>query len=129
MERNRLIYVITGVLLLGLGYAVRFMRTEHFYEGSTLIIAMGMYFFLALVFRKAAAWVLTAADLILCGGLQGARLLNIPWYNRFYDSPMGLLIIGGPFEFRIFIYILFGTLLGAFLEIVIRQFNSIGLGN
>ena len=129
MERNRLVYFIIGVIMLGLGYIVRFVGLDFSKEGSFFLIIMGLYFIIAIIFKKAATWVLLVIDLFVGVGMQYLRMINVPWYNRLYDSRIGQLLIGGPFETRLLIYILLGAAFGAVLEIVIRQYNWIGLGD
>ena len=55
--------------------------------------------------------------------------MNFKWYNLFYASDAGKLVLGGPFNAKWFLYILIGVILGAILEVIIRQYNRIGLGN
>ncbi|MEE3404333.1 MAG: hypothetical protein VZR73_09635, partial [Acutalibacteraceae bacterium] len=90
---------------------------------------MGMYFIVAVVFRKAAAWVVGGVSFLLVAFLQLFRKMEFGWYNSLYESEVGRIIIGGPFEFRLFIYILIGMVLGAALELVLRQYNQIGLSD
>ena len=98
-------------------------------EGSFVFITMGMYFIVAVVFRKAAAWVVGGVSFLLVAFLQLFRKMEFGWYNSLYESEVGRIIIGGPFEFRLFIYILIGMVLGAALELVLRQYNQIGLSD
>lgn len=138
MQRNRIAYFIIAVVLIVVGYVVRVTDVsvssgvgakKLAMEGSFVFIAMGFYFITAIVLRKAAAWV--------CGGIAFAvlafpqlfRKMEYGWYNSFYDGNVGRIVLGGPFEFRIFVYIFIGMILGAALELVLRQYNSIGLGN
>ena len=129
MVRNRIIYLIIAGILLALGYVTRTLAVERSMEISFVFIAMGLYFIIALILRKAASWVLVLVDFAVVGGLQGLSKLNFKWYNLFYASDLGNIIIGGPFNLMNFVYILMGVALGAILEVVIRQFNRIGLGN
>lgn len=129
MVRNRIIYLIIAGILLALGYVTRTLAVERSMEISFVFIAMGLYFIIALILRKAASWVLFLVDFAVVGGLQGLSKLNFKWYNLFYASDLGNIIIGGPFNLMNFVYILMGVALGAILEVVIRQFNRIGLGN
>ena len=109
MDRNKLLYFIVGGLLITVGYAARVM--------------------FALMFKKANEGVLILIDLLVCGGLHAVRLINIPWYNMIYDSDVGTLILGGPFQYMVLVYVLCGTALGLFFEMIIKQYNKIGLGN
>lgn len=129
MERNRILYFIIGVILTGLGYAMRVMQVENYYRGSAIIIAMGLYFIFAVMFKKASAFFLTAIDILICGGLHIVRFANIPWYNIIYDSQVGELILGGPFKWQVLLYVLCGTVLGLFFEKIVSQYNRIGLGD
>ena len=129
MDRNRILYFIIGVVIAGLGYALRVMQVENYYRGSAILIAMGIYFILTVLFKRANAFVLFMMDVLLCGGLHLIRLANIPWYNYIYDSPFGTLVIGGPYNTMILVYVLCGTILGLFFEMVMRQYNKIGLGD
>ena len=92
--------------MLGLGYIVRFVGLDFSKEGSFFLIIMGLYFIIAIIFKKAATWVLLVIDLFVGVGMQYLRMINVPWYNRLYDSRIGQLLIGGPFETRLLIYIL-----------------------
>ena len=46
-----------------------------------------------------------------------------------YDSPFGELVFGGPFQYMILVYVLCGTFLGLLFEMIIKQYNRIGLGD
>ena len=129
MDRNKLLYFIIGVVLVTFGYATRVMQVENYYRSSTILIAMGMFFILALMFRKANEGILILIGLLICGGLHAMRLINIPWYNVIYDSDVGTLILGGPFQYMVLVYVLCGTALGLFFEMVVKQYNRIGLGD
>ena len=129
MDRNKLLYFIVGGLLITVGYAARVMRVENYYRSSTILIVMGLFFIFALMFKKANEGVLILIDLLVCGGLHVVRLINIPWYNMIYDSDVGTLILGGPFQYMVLVYVLCGTALGLFFEMIIKQYNKIGLGN
>ena len=138
MQRNRILYFIIGVVLIIVGYIVRVTdlsiggdigEKKFSMEGSFVFITMGMYFIVAVVFRKAAAWVVGGVSFLLVAFLQLFRKMEFGWYNSLYESEVGRIIIGGPFEFRLFIYILIGMVLGAALELVLRQYNQIGLSD
>ena len=129
MVRNRILYFIIAAILMTLGYVTRTLAVERSMEISFVFNSMGLYFLIALILRKAASWVLFLVDFAGVGGLQGLSKLNFKWYNLFYASDIGHIIIGGPFNLMYFVYILIGVALGAILEVVIRQFNRIGLGN
>ncbi|MBQ3887692.1 MAG: hypothetical protein II735_06955 [Clostridia bacterium] len=138
MQRNRILYFIIGVVLIIVGYIVRVTdlsiggdieEKKFAMEGSFVFITMGMYFIVAVVFRKAAAWVVGGVSFLLVAFLQLFRKMEFGWYNSLYESEVGHIIIGGPFEFRLFIYILIGMVLGAALELVLRQYNQIGLSD
>ena len=129
MDRNRLLYFLIAALLMTSGYIIRMMNMDFAMEGSFVFITMGLYFLLAVIIRKAASWVLVLADFAIVGGLQGLSKMNFKWYNIFYASDAGKMVLGGPFAGKYFIYILMGIALGVVLELVIRQYNSIGLGN
>lgn len=129
MVRNKLLYFIIAVVLMAAGYVIRTLSVDHAMEVSFVFISMGSYFLVALILRKAASWVLYLVDFAIVGGLQGLSKMNFKWYNIFYASDIGKIIIGGPFDLMLFVYILIGVTLGSILEVVIRQFNKIGLGN
>ncbi len=138
MQRNRIAYFIIAVILIVVGYIVRItdiaissgMDEKKFaMEGSFVFIAMGFYFLLAVVFRKAACWVIGIIDFAMIAFLQLFRKMEYGWYNAFYEGEIGRIVVGGPFELRLFIYIFIGMILGAALELILRQYNSIGLGN
>lgn len=138
MQRNRIAYFVIAVVLIVVGYIVRVtdvsvasgMDEKKFaMEGSFVFIAMGFYFLTAVIFRKAAAWVVGIIDFVLIALPQLFRKMEYGWYNGFYEGNVGRVMIGGPFELRLFVYIFIGMILGAALELVLRQYNSIGLGN
>lgn len=128
MERNKLRYFIIAVLFLVFGYVARTVPGSITRQASFSLITAGIFFILAIILKKAAAWVLIIIDLLICGGLQLLRLLQFPGYNAFYDSDFGRFVIGGPFETRMFFFIMLGALVGASLELCLRQFNQIGMG-
>lgn len=129
MERNKLLYFAIGAFLIIGGYIIRVMNQELAFEGSFIFISMGMYFILALIMKNSQSWALFIADFAIMGGLQGLSKMNFKWYNLLYASDVGKFVIGGPFNVISFVYILIGVALGFFLEMVVRQHNSIGLGN
>ncbi len=129
MERNRFAYFFIGVIITALGYIVRYMQLDFYREGSMFLIMMGIYFLLAIMFHKAASWVLVLIDLFIGVGLQALRLFSVEWYNTFYDSQIGHLIIGGPYESKIFFYVALGVVFGAAAEIMLRQYNKVGYGD
>lgn len=129
MERNKLLYFAVGAFLIVGGYIIRSLNRDLAFEGSFVFISMGMYFILALIMKKSASWALFITDYAIMGGLQGLSKMNFKWYNLLYASDAGRFVIGGPFNVRVFIYILIGVTLGAILELVLRQHNSIGLGS
>ncbi len=126
MDRNKLLYFIVGAALIVFGYATRVMQVENYYRSSTILITMGLFFIFALMFKKANAGVLILIDLLVCGGLHLVRLTNIPWYNILYDSKIGEVILGGPFQYMVLVYVLCGTFLGLLFEMIMRQYNKIG---
>ena len=129
MKRNRIVYFIIAAVLMTAGYVIRFMDQGPSMEGSFIFISMGVYFLAAIVLRKAAAWVLCIVDLAIMIGLQSMSKMNIEWYDSFYRSYIGNMVIGGPVTTRIIIYIVMGMALGTILEILIRQYNRIGMGD
>lgn len=129
MDRNRLMYFLVGGILVAFGYVVRVMQVENYYRSSTILIVMGLFFLFALMFRKAKEGVLIVIELIVCCGLHLIRLTNIPWYNLIYDSQLGEIVLGGPFQYMVLVYILCGTFLGLLFELIVRQYNHIGLGD
>lgn len=129
MDRNKLLYFIVGGVLVTFGYVTRVMQVENYYRSSTILIVMGLFFIFALMFKKANEGVLILIDLLVCGGIHVIRLVNMPWYNTIYDSDVGILIFGGPFQYMILVYVLCGTALGLFFEMIIKQYNRIGLGD
>ena len=128
MVRNRLLYFFIAAVLMAVGYVIRVIAVERSMEISFVFISMGAYFLLALILRKAAAWVLIITDFAIIAALQGLSKMNFKWYNLFYSSQIGQIIIGGPFDLMLFVYILIGVVLASILEVII-QFNRIGLGN
>lgn len=138
MQRNRILYFIIGVVLIVVGYVVRVTdasvlsdpeEKKFAMEGSFVFITMGVYFIVAVIFRKAAAWVVGGIAFLAVAFLQLFRKMEFGWYNSLYESDIGRIVIGGPFELRLFVYILIGMVLGAALELVLRQYNQIGLSD
>lgn len=129
MVRNRLLYFVIAAVLMAAGYVIRTLQIDLAMEASFVFISMGFYFIVAIILRKAASWVLFIVSFLIIGGLQGLSKMNFKWYNLFYASDIGKIVIGGPFDLMLFVYILIGIALGTILEIVIRQFNKVGLGN
>lgn len=138
MQRNRIVYFIIAVVLIVVGYVVRVTDVsvdsgigakKFAMEGSFIFIAMGFYFITAIILRKAASWVCGSVAFVVIAIPQLFRKMEYGWYNSFYDGNMGRIILGGPFEARIFAYIFIGMILGAALELVLRQYNRIGFGN
>lgn len=114
---------------MAFGYIVRVMQVENYHRSSTILIVMGVFYILALMFRKANEGVLILIELLVCCGLHIVRFANMAWYNHIYDSQLGELVLGGPFQYSILLYILCGTFLGVLSEMIIRQYNRIGLGD
>lgn len=138
MQRNRIVYFIIAVILIVVGYVVRITdlsvssgigAKKFAMEGSFVFIAMGLYFITAVIFRKAACWVCGSIAFVVLSIPQLFRKMEYGWYNSFYDGSAGRIVLGGPFELRVFVYIFIGMILGAALELVLRQYNQIGLGN
>lgn len=136
MQRNRIMYFIIAVVLLAIGYVVRVTglsivtavdNRKFTMEGSFVFITMGVYFLIAVIFKKAAAWVVGGIAFVGVGFFQLFRKMEFGWYIDIYESNIGRIIFGGPFGPRLFIYILIGVILGAALEIVLRQYNKVGL--
>lgn len=136
MQRNRIMYFIIGVILLIIGYVVRIAgvsiatgvdNRKFSMEGSFVFITMGVYFIIAIIFKRAAAWVVGGIAFIAVGFLQLFRKMEFGWYIDIYESNVGRMVIGGPFELRLFIYIFIGMILGAALELILRQYNKVGL--
>lgn len=129
MDRNKLLYFIVGAALTAFGYVTRVMHVENYYRSSTILITMGLFFIFAILLKKANSGWLVLTDVLVCGGLHLIRLTNISWYNILYDSQIGELVLGGPFQYMVLVYVLCGALLGALFEIIMRQYNRIGLGD
>ena len=129
MDRNRLLYFLVGGGLVAFGYVIRVMQVENYHRSSTILIVMGLFYIFALMFRKANEGVLIIIDLLVCCGLHIIRFTNMAWYNHIYDSEYGTLVLGGPFQYNILLYILCGTFLGVLSEMIVRQYNKIGLGD
>ncbi len=136
MQRNRILYFIIGVVLIIMGYIVRVTdmsmnptidEKRLAMEGSFVFITMGIYFLIAVIFKKAAAWVVGGISYLLVAFFQIFRKMEFGWYIDIYESNVGRIVIGGPFELRIFLYILVGMVLGIALELVLRQYNKVGL--
>ena len=129
-------YFIIAVVFLAIGYVVRVAgltivasvdSRKFTMEGSFVFITMGVYFLTAVIFKRAAAWVVGGIAFIAVGFFQIFRKMEFGWYIDIYESNVGRIVIGGPFQFRLFIYIFIGMILGAALEIVLRQYNKVGL--
>lgn len=135
MDRNRILYFIVGAALTAFGYVIRVMQVENYHRSSTILIAMGLFFIFALMFRKAHEGILFMIEMLTCYAIHFIRLTNIPWYNTVYDSELGKIVLGGPimtngsFQYMVLVYILCGVVLGLFFEMIIRQYNKIGLGD
>lgn len=133
MKRNRIVYFIIGVVFLIIGYVIRIMNALLSMESSFIFIAIGVYFLLAVILRKASAWVLILVDLAIIGGLQALTITHmacLEWYREFcLKTEIGHIVIGGPLSSRIAIYIVMGIALGAIIELLMRQYNKIGLGD
>ncbi len=136
MQRNRIMYFIIGVVLIVIGYVVRITgisiasavdSRKFAMEGSFVFITMGVYFIIAIIIKKAAAWVVGGAAFLIVAFLQLFRKMEFGWYISIYESNVGRVVIGGPFELRLFIYIFVGMILGAALELILRQYNKVGL--
>ena len=136
MQRNRILYFIIAVVLIIVGYIVRVTdmsmnpspdERRLAMEGSFVFITMGMYFLVAVIFKKAAAWVVGGISFLSVAFLQIFRKMEFGWYINIYESDIGRIIIGGPFELRLLLYILVGMILGIALELVLRQYNKVGL--
>ena len=136
MQRNRILYFIIAVFLIVVGYVVRMTDISMnplveecglAMEGSFVFITMGIYFLIAIISKKAAAWVVGGISYLLVAFLQIFRKVEFGWYIDIYESSVGRIVIGGPFQFRLFIYIFIGMILGAALELVLRQYNKVGL--
>ena len=135
MQRNRILYFIIAVFLIVVGYVVRMTDISMnplveecglAMEGSFVFITMGIYFLIAIISKKAAAWVVGGISYLLAVN-SAARKVEVGWYIDIYESHAGRIVIGGPFELRIFVYILVGMVLGIALELVLRQYNKVGL--
>lgn len=129
MDRNRLLYFLVGGGLVAFGYVVRVMQVENYARSSTILIVMGLFYIFALMFRKANEGVLIVIELAVCCGLHIIRFTNMAWYNHIYDSRLGEIVLGGPFHYTVLIHILFGVVLGVLSEMIVRQYNRIGLGD
>ncbi|MBQ9461374.1 MAG: hypothetical protein IJU51_05580 [Clostridia bacterium] len=136
MQRNRILYFIIAVVLIIVGYIVRVTdmsmnptsdERRLAMEGSFVFITMGVYFLVAVIFKKAAAWVVGGISFFSVAFLQIFRKMEYGWYIDIYESNIGRIIIGGPFELRLLLYILVGMILGIALELVLRQYNKVGL--
>lgn len=128
MERNKLRYSFFAILFLVLGYIARTGGDTFARQASFILITAGIFFIFSLILKKAAGWVLVMIDLLICGGIHFLRLLQFPEYNKIYDSDIGKFILGGPFDTKIFLYILIGAVGAAAIELCLRQFNKIGMG-
>lgn len=128
MERNRIRYFCFAITFFILGYLSRATSGGLWRELSFVLIAAGVFFIFAIIFRKSASWVIMLASLVLCTGLQFLRLCHIDFYNKIYDSQLGGFILGAPFDMNMLIYIVLGVFAGASVELALRQFNKIGMG-
>ena len=136
MQRNRILYFLIGAVLVAAGYVVRVTdisvsvggdERKFAMEGSFVFITMGVYFLFAVIFRRAAAWLVGGIAFISVSFFQIFRKMEYGWYIDIYESSAGRVVLGGPFELRLLIYIFIGTILGAALELVLRQYNRVGL--
>ena len=136
MHRNRLKYFIIAAVLIVIGYIVRLTditmtpneeEKKFAMEGSFVFITMGIYFLTALILRKAAAWIVGGAAFLFVAFFQLFRMMEYGWYISIYDSYAGIVVLGGPFAPRLLVYILIGAILGAALEIILRQYNRVEL--
>ncbi len=136
MHRNRLKYFIIAAVLIVIGYIVRLTditmtpneeEKKFAMEGSFVFITMGIYFLTALILRKAAAWIVGGAAFLFVAFFQLFRMMEYGWYISIYDSYAGRVVLGGPFAPRLLVYILIGAILGAALEIILRQYNRVEL--
>ncbi len=136
MHRNRLKYFIIAAVLIVIGYIVRLTditmtpneeEKKFAMEGSFVFITMGIYFLTALILRKAAAWIVGGVAFLFVAFFQLFRMMEYGWYISIYDSYAGRVVLGGPFAPRLLVYILIGAILGAALEIILRQYNRVEL--
>ncbi len=136
MQRNRILYFIIAVFLIVVGYIVRVTdvsinagpeERKIAMEGSFVFITMGMYFLVAVIFKKAAAWVVAGISFLFVAFFQIFRKMEFGWYIDIYESDIGRVVIGGPFALRLFLYMLVGMILGIALELILRQYNKVGL--
>lgn len=136
MHRNRLKYFIIAAVLIVIGYIVRLTditmtpneeEKKFAMEGSFVFITMGIYFLIALILRKAAAWIVGGVAFLFVAFFQLFRMMEYGWYISIYDSYAGRVVLGGPFAPRLLVYILIGAILGAALEIILRQYNRVEL--
>ena len=136
MQRNRILYFIIAVFLIVVGYIVRVTdvsinagpeERKIAMEGSFVFITMGMYFLVAVIFKKAAAWVVAGISFLFVAFFFFFFKMEFGWYIDIYESDIGRVVIGGPFALRLFLYMLVGMILGIALELILRQYNKVGL--
>ncbi len=128
MERNRLRYFIVAVAMLVCGYFARSIDDVIWQQTSFAIVTAGIYFLFAIVMKKAASWVLVVINLVVCVGIHFLNMLDFEWYNYFYNSEIGRFIIGGPADLIMLGYIAVGTVAAALMEVLLRQYNQVGMG-
>lgn len=128
MERNRIRYFMIAVVFFVLGYFTRTLNGTLCRELSFVLICAGSYFIFAIWFKKAAAWVLIIVNFIFQSFWHYLSRFSVELYNYIYNSEIGGLILGAPFELKIFFFIFLGTISGAALELGLRQFNKVGMG-
>ena len=85
MQRNRILYFIIAVFLIVVGYIVRVTdvsinagpeERKIAMEGSFVFITMGMYFLVAVIFKKAAAWVVAGISFLFVAFFQIFRKME-----------------------------------------------------
>lgn len=125
IERNRIIYLSTTIIVIGLGlcsrkynaYLPEFINT---YLGDALWALM-IFLMIAFVFKNSNTKTLAIISLLFCYIIELSQLYHAPWIDSIRSTTLGGLILGFGFLWSDILAYTIGIVFGVLVETVIYR--------
>lgn len=120
MHRNRLLYAVTLMLVLGTGLLWRshYLPLSPFFSkyGGDVLWALAVFLAAGLCFPRASTLRIMLLALGFAWGIEFSQLYHAPWIDQLRSSLLGRLILGSTFNAPDLLAYVIGIVLGAVAE-------------
>ena len=120
MKRNRLVYVLLIILVMGLGLASRrwgYMLPQFIskYSGDTLWAIM-VFFMMGFIFNDKPVWIVASVAIIFSVSIEISQLYHGEFIDSIRGTRLGGLVLGFGFLWSDIVCYIVGIMIGGFVE-------------